>query len=1453
MKVTITALTSLLNRYARRISSPYAFLLCIAMSVNVDINAQCTGSAQYGSCTLPTTVGTQVQATSCQYAMEYWPAFSPIVGYSYEFSSSVSTDYITVRIGSVNGAVLGAGQTPLTVTATSTTTLYVAIHLNSSCGTQVGCRNGYAKLVGIPCSGQPTAGAASASKTTYLCTGGTPTLSLPNGTVSSNSQVQWQSRAVGTTAWSNLGSQLTGTASYTLPTAITQNTQFRAWLRCPTSNLTDTSSAVTVNLVVSAITPATTTSVCTPPASQVLTLTAPSIPDTIVKEDFNSSAHSFTTTFGGGGQGWQITQNNYTWPTLGWTFSNSNGSSFLMTNAYYNYGGFNWAISPSFSTVGYTSISLNFRQGFNLNGYCSNLEISTNGGSSWTLLTNYCTNQGSYNNFTSTTVSLNSYLNQPNVKIRWGFYAYYGYSWALDDFSITGGHPDPEYSWTASPSTGAGLPSGAGTPSASNTSITVTPTVTGSITYTGTIVNMAPGCVTTKQVALNVNPKPSATLALTDQSICNGGATNLSLNILTGIPPFTLTYTDGVTPVTMTTTNTTVNIPINPNSDKTYKITALSDPNCIAGAAQIPDSVTLTVHPRPTAAMNNQTYQICDGTTAMLPVTLTGTPPFSITYYDGTSYTTLNNIMTNSYLMPVPTAIGTTNYSITNLSDFNCAALPGDITGSNTVMGYVRPTASLTGSPTICNGSFGNLQVTLTGAPPYSFTYGDGGSFTYSVSNIVSNPYTLTVTPSMTSTFAITAVNDQNCASLPVDITGSSLVTVNPRPTAMMVNSPQTICHGTPVNLTVQLTGTPPFNLMYTNGQGSGVVGPINTNTYTFSTTPQSTGSYTVSALNDASCVSLPQDLMGSNLVTVNHPVATLSGNQVSCSGGSANMEVDFSGPGATPPYTFTYSDGNQTNTVTTTSDPYALTVNTTGSSTFVLTNFNDANCLGDVAGNAIIIANPMGGWNGMTSSDWQNPANWCGGVPTATTNVLIPAVAPNMPVLATGNGFTNNLTVEPGATMTILNGANYFLYGNMVNNGNLNWNAGNVSMNGSTAQTVDGFTCQNLFINNMDGVTPTQDVIVNAILQMSGNIYLNNTDLIMNSGSQIIGHEPTQYIHTMSTGTLKREVSVTGVEFPVGLSSYNPVVLSNMGVPDEFAVRVFDAVYEDGDGTTNSATVTWPTVNRTWMIGEKNAGGSLVSISPVWYNHVAEEINLFDRAHVYMKHLTGAVWTYDVNDSTNAGAAANYQTFGPYSHTDGGYTNFSPFTVGAWNLWPLSIELLDFTAQLQDNTSALLNWQVSQSSDAGLFEIEHGTDGANFTKIGEVSAVANKTGYSNIHRGLAEGRNYYRLKVTDENGKSAYSKIAVVVTKGMVVDVISLAPNPVTGVSVVTVSADDANSAEVRVLDAVGRVLLSSKHSLAQGMNNISLDMSSLAQGNYTLQVITDAGNSTPVKFTKL
>ena len=93
--------------------------------------------------------------------------------------------------------------------------------------------------------------------------------------------------------------------------------------------------------------------------------------------------------------------------------------------------------------------------------------------------------------------------------------------------------------------------------------------------------------------------------------------------------------------------------------------------------------------------------------------------------------------------------------------------------------------------------------------------------------------------------------------------------------------------------------------------------------------------------------------------------------------------------------------------------------------------------------GSAAIVANPNGGWNGNISSDWHNPANWCGGVPGTTTDVIIPAIAPNMPVLGTGLGYTHNLTVDAGASMSIINGANYYLYGDLDNNGSLLWNTG--------------------------------------------------------------------------------------------------------------------------------------------------------------------------------------------------------------------------------------------------------------------------------------------------------------------------------------------------------------------------------------------------------------------------
>jgi hypothetical protein len=1168
------------------------------------------------------------------------------------------------------------------------------------------------------------------------------------------------------------------------------------------------------------------------------------------KELFNGTTHSMVTAASASGCSWLHTTSPYYWSYFGYNIQSPDNSKFLYhLMSTYPYSNTNsTAETPSFSTVGYTTATLSYQHWFYYNyqnqGY---VEISTNGGSSWNILNSYSNTQGSSTSWATVTVNLASYLNQPNVKLRFRQNPYYAAGWAFDNIVVVGAHPPLTYAWSASPSTGAGLPGTAGTPSLTNTAIVANPNP-GSYVYTATVTGQAGGCPSTASVTINVGPKPSGVIS-GDNTICNGDPTPLTVNFTTGAPPYELIYSNGTTNTTISNiTNNSITIPVTPSNTSIYTIVGLATPICTAGVAQMTGTATVNVNQRPTSVMANLTQTICDASSVFLPITFTGTPPFDISYSDGSTTYTMTGISTLNYQLPITVQTGTHTYTVTAITDANgCMAQAGDMTGSATITSQVRPTGTITGNPTLCNGSLATVQVSFTGTPPYSFGYSDGGSFIYSVNNVTTNPYTLVLAPSTSVTYTLDHVTDANCTTIAQDLTGSSFVTVNDRPTSQLSGLGQTICDGNQVNLSVSFTGIPPYNFGYSNGTTSNIVTGIYSSTYNFTVTPTMSGTYIVTGLNDLFCSAQLPDMTGAVPVTVRSPQASISGTQVTCAGDNVSLLVDFSGAGATPPYTVMYNNGTSNQIFTTSSDPYVLNITAGNTANYTLLSMTDANCPGDVMGSAMLTVNQPGGWKGMISSDWQNPSNWCGVLPTATTDVHIPSASPNMPVLSYGAGYCDTMTVEPGASVGVTSGANLNMYGDLNNGGVLNWLNGNINMNGSVPQYVSGFLTQNLYINNNAGVVPTSEIEVMSLMIMNGNVYLNNADLTMKSGALIIGDDYYKYVHTQGNGTLNMNVSTAPVRFPVGNSTYNPVTLTNTGIPDRFEVRVVDAVYADGYGI-NPATVTFPVVDRTWMIGEEIAGGSVVTVRPQWNGLTGEEINFFDRGHAFVRHWNGTTWSYQ--DSVNAGTA---QGLDPYWISEGGHTNFSPFTVGSHNMWPLAIELLDFTAQLQDNNSALLNWQISQSSDAATFEIEHGTDGANFTKIGEVAAVDEKTGYSNIHRGLAEGRNYYRLHVTDKAGKSGYSKIAVVVTKGMGVEVISLSPNPVTGVGTVSVSSGDATKAEVRILDAVGRVMYSGDHALTQGTNTISLDMNNLAQGNYTLHVITDGGKATPVKFTKL
>jgi hypothetical protein len=69
--------------------------------------------------------------------------------------------------------------------------------------------------------------------------------------------------------------------------------------------------------------------------------------------------------------------------------------------------------------------------------------------------------------------------------------------------------------------------------------------------------------------------------------------------------------------------------------------------------------------------------------------------------------------------------------------------------------------------------------------------------------------------------------------------------------------------------------------------------------------------------------------------------------------------------------------------------------------------------------------------WTGAINTDWNNVGNWnCGGIPTITSEVVIPAGKPNYPVI-TLNVEIKKITVDPGTSVTVATGFDLKLNGN--------------------------------------------------------------------------------------------------------------------------------------------------------------------------------------------------------------------------------------------------------------------------------------------------------------------------------------------------------------------------------------------------------------------------------------
>jgi hypothetical protein len=672
----------------------------------------CTNTSAYGTMAAP---GPGLGATvSCNYAMEYATVTGVVAGATYSSSSSIPTDFITIRSGSNTGPVVAAGTSPLQWTAIVAGNHYIAINTNSTCGTAATCRDNRLFRLGNPaCSGTPNAGVATISSAT-----GCPSAAfILNATGLSNSSgltFQWQSSNALAGPYTNLGA---ASATSSITTSTISTTYYRLITTCTVSALSNTSSVISYSVV-------------NPGPCVCAAYGASGASDAFDEEILSVKIGNWV--------------NNSTCASIG----PGPGS---IQNRYSNYTGF--VVPPDLcpSSIQNYTVQLGTCNGWYGVQYSIYADWNQDGlfTGPGELLVNVTTGVIQGNNTGTFSIPANVTLGTTRLRVIAVEGAVPGptgnYTWgetedycvniiAPPQISASGGSVCPGSPFILSPSGAVSytyaIPGGS---TLTGATATVNPIAASVYTISGTGAN---GCRSTSNtnasVTVNMYSAPNLNVVASSTAFCLGNSATLTVS--------------GANTYTWANTNTsTTQLVVSPTVTTIYTVSGTGATPCNGVITQ-----TLVVFPLPTITVNSGT--ICTGY------------GFTINPSGANTYTISGGSAT---VAPVTN----TFYTVTGTSTDNCISA-SSATANVTVI--PSPTLVVTNG-TICLGN--------------TYSINPSGANTYSV-NGLSN-LNGTVSPVQTTSFAVTGTGTNGCIS---PIAAIANVTVFNNPTVTIVPSTTAIC-----------------------------------------------------------------------------------------------------------------------------------------------------------------------------------------------------------------------------------------------------------------------------------------------------------------------------------------------------------------------------------------------------------------------------------------------------------------------------------------------------------------------------------------------------------------------------------------------------------------------------------------------------------------------------------
>ncbi len=357
----------------------------------------------------------------------------------------------------------------------------------------------------------------------------------------------------------------------------------------------------------------------------------------------------------------------------------------------------------------------------------------------------------------------------------------------------------------------------------------------------------------------------------------------------------------------------------------------------------------------------------------------------------------------------------------------------------------------------------------------------------------------------------------------------------------------------------------------------------------------------------------------------------------------------------------------------------------------------------------------------------------------------------------------------------------------------------GNFEFNGTSQQNINP-----QFASGATLATFSGDLIVNNPTEVKSKI---NVTIVGGDLKFMQGKFDTE----TKTLTLERTpVGVTNNRYIITYNFYSDigfVLIQNLAGNTLFPIGLSNAytpVWVNATSGNFKASVTPPqtaapsglsTINLEWNV-QRIFGPPTANLTVQWNtsNETTGFTSLRNNCSLFHYNSSMAMW----EAITPTGGATTSGTV--HTKTAFAVDAFSPFTMFTSSTLP--VEFTQFTGKKVGNRTAQLSWTTASEKGNLGFEIERNTEGSNFETIGFVKSqgeATNPTNYTFSDNNFIKTA-YYRLKQTDLNGQTTYSKI-ITIENTAKNDVISVFPNPIRSGSLLNIQlADNSVSETIKV-----------------------------------------------------